>query len=510
MHHTAIAPAPTMDPAAPIQLQQHTNANAKRTHGALQDGTNEHDPDVAVAARAAAVHAAASAAPGDAQFAQSFANVMAQQGASVPASDSNRADDITNEAQGLAQSEAARRLSEQREAQRQWREAKRREIAAKKAKSPSSKRGRKKARTTPLVHPVSSGLVAQPMSAHHSTQMHIGVSPGYMRDATAQAAVVASAQQGPMPEEHQTAMYDDGQTVQNVEQMLQQSVDDGVLAPTSRPMGSFARPVTSSTIAKAKNDETSVVTTELLAATTEAALNAVPDLKTKKQNENESGDITKAAEDQSGTAVETKPGEEESSAPRAGSDGHDTNKTSPKTEIDIEKRASEGAELPGSEGPTHSGAEVKSGASAKAMGHAAENKLEAKEQVGEGERRASTQANEVLTDDATEQAGAGVAVQQTDEVSGENEVQKEEKKGFETESVFRAPPDTSALSGKEMVNLGPVSQGQSEGNQLPVAQDNEGELKDDPQEGLDVDGGDGGEDIMTAAAWQSLDSISHT
>lgn len=567
MHHTAIAPAPPLDATAAamqVQLHHHLNANAKRTHMALQDGAPDDDPDAAVAARAAAVHAAASAAPGDAQFAQNFANIMGQQATSLPTSDPNRVDDMANEAQRLAQSEAARRMNEQLEAQRQWREEKRREIATKKAKGSASKRGRKKARTSAPVHPLSSDVAMQPVSSHpgaHQTMaaMHMGVSPAYMRDATAQAAAAANVQPGHIPEDHASTIYDGVHTVQNVEQMLQQSVDDGgnfeqrssshvtgfvkprppkapaianpkffhplvreftVLAPTSTPASSFVRPITASAIAQAKHDATTVVTTELLAASTEAALNAVPDATSQPQDLKDSAKEDTTANEQPGKVTEEPTAQQKSDGKGAGATGSGTVaadtiaaiKMSTAEESAVSKDgATEGPQQSSTNDAVLSGLTTKPATAAESAENATEGGNEAKESTAEVKRDASTVGGEAVTEDTAAQSARNAETQQTADAPGEAEGRKESaKERFETDNVIGTHHEGGVISDKEMVNLGHVGQSSADGNQIQVSQDHEGEMKDDPQDGLDVDGGDGGEDIMTAAAWQSLDSISHT
>lgn len=210
---------------------------------AMHDGQADDDPDAAVAARAAAAHAAASAAPGDAQFVRTFANITGQppNPTNAPtAADPNRVSDLNADRQ-VVQNEAARRMSEQLEAQRQWREAKRREIAAKKAKGAASKRGRKKARTSAPAHTMNTmamqGNIAHSSPHHSMPQMHMSMPHAYMRDGTMQPGgpishgVVAA-------DEHQSGLYESVHDVRNVERMFHGSVEDGGNLPRISSMRS--------------------------------------------------------------------------------------------------------------------------------------------------------------------------------------------------------------------------------------------------------------------------------
>lgn len=575
MHHTAIAPAPTVDPnayanAAAIQLQQHINANAKRTNMALEEGAVGDDPDAVAAARAAAVHAAASAAPGDAQFAQNLATAMARPRSSTDPSNTSRVEQLANEADQLAQNEAQRRALEQLEAQRQWREAKRREIAAKKAKGAASKRGRKKARIVAPTQPVVSAAVAlQPASSQPSAQqsmagMHIGVPVGYVSNGTAQV-VTANVQPSQMTEDQTSIMYDGVHNVQNVEQMLQQSVEDGgnvaqnatmtavisapfhsskatrianptadhtsaahatVLAPASRRTGSFARPVAG--IADPKHDA-SVVTTELLAASTEAALNAVPDANPNARC------LAEAEKDAAATPEQLAQKTATESTAREGTDGKNE---AANTAGDVALATSTiGA---GGDSTTREGTEGKDEATegtgdpqpsatleeapanpdrpetaVESAAEATEAGSEAKEAKGFAKRDVPMEGGDASTkEDTVTESAVQAATRADDEVAGETEGEKESRKeGDPADEIVAGIQQEGAVNTeKDMVNLGHEGQGSLDGNELqvPPDQDHDAEMKDDPQEGLEVDGGDGGEDIMTAAAWQSLDSISHT
>lgn len=135
--------------AAAIQVQL-TNS-AKRTRlemeGAAPQGAADDAVDAVAAAAAAVAHAAATANPSESQFAPAVP-IAAGPTVSTAATTQPLA---PNTSTAMAMSpehddEAQRKLLEQLEAQRRWREEKRREIALKKAKGASSKRGRKKAR----------------------------------------------------------------------------------------------------------------------------------------------------------------------------------------------------------------------------------------------------------------------------------------------------------------------------------------------------------------------------
>lgn len=155
-------PLPSLDVPAAV-IHTHLNSGPKRAHLNLEPGSGPTQPDEtcdAVAAAAAAVaHAAATATPGDAQFAPAVLST------SVGATDGASA--TRSEIQGGVDT-AQRALLEQIEAKRRWRVEKRREIALKRAKGAGSKRGRKKMRIQPAV------MAEMQMSAGFGQQEEVG------------------------------------------------------------------------------------------------------------------------------------------------------------------------------------------------------------------------------------------------------------------------------------------------------------------------------------------------
>lgn len=189
-----------------ILSHPHLAVGSKRSATALDDPTTTGTDDAAdavVAATAAAVHAAASASPGDPQFANSL-----PVGASVAHSVALLHTDVT-----MAAHDAHRIAMENYEAQKRWREEKRRQLAEKKAKGNASKRGRKKARTghAPSICEATAQLEASVQVAIAQTPMRsqthsVVPSAGFMTNLQ-DANVQVEPQQDPPIEDDPTAMY---------------------------------------------------------------------------------------------------------------------------------------------------------------------------------------------------------------------------------------------------------------------------------------------------------------
>eukprot|EP00177_Eucheuma_denticulatum_P001835 GFKZ01003276.1.p1 GENE.GFKZ01003276.1~~GFKZ01003276.1.p1 ORF type:complete len:799 (-),score=179.77 GFKZ01003276.1:1467-3863(-) len=157
--HPAITPQLKPDPdqamVVSAALQTHLNVNAKRPRSAMEDAVASSavaDAEGVAAANAAAVHAAASASPGDAQFANTIP-MPTGVGPVVAAP-------LVTDSHMQQQQDAHHQAMRQFEAQRKWREMKRKEIAMKRAKGAGSKRGRKKSRVD-VIQPAHSAATAQ-------------------------------------------------------------------------------------------------------------------------------------------------------------------------------------------------------------------------------------------------------------------------------------------------------------------------------------------------------------
>lgn len=278
--------------------------------------------------------------------------------------------------------------------------------------------------------------------------------------------------------------------------MIDFIVDD----PPSRHATPFTRPAHESAGANAhaKREDGAAVTTELLAATTEAALNAVSEANDK-------------PEDLRNLAVEAEQSRkhfDEASSPqkKTGDEGNDTKGAGSGRDVaddHVEKRDRDSVGMVRVSHESNYRNE-KQADSIRAIGtQGPRGESLRTERPRETRRDAGSGADDSAAQEQIAQSHSREEGHAPNNEDGETGKERNNL-GFGSDG-FTKSRDASDTS-KENANTGQGGQAAGDGNQIRMSGDPEGDLKEDT---LDV-AGDGGEDIMTADAWQSLDSISHT
>lgn len=197
--------------SAAMALQHHLNSNAKRARSALEEVGLSSSPDDATEAAMTPAVASMYAAPATSSVGMATSIPMAGSviTAVVP----------PTMAEGVIQQQqdAHKMAMDQYEAQRRWREMKRREIEMKKARGAGSKRGRKKARvsvppaisaaTAQLQESVSVAIAATPSIGTTSAPTHITVQMGCERGGNTENISATVGGQGSQIVEDPTALY---------------------------------------------------------------------------------------------------------------------------------------------------------------------------------------------------------------------------------------------------------------------------------------------------------------
>ena len=277
-------------------------------------------------------------------------------------------------------------------------------------------------------------------------------------------------------------------------------------SPT-RHAGSFARPA-NAVESGGKRDHSAAVTTELLAATTEAALNAVSEASGKPKILRDLGDdtehIRKGMEDSNAQPTSADAGGNEPEgldAGAAGKNGTDDDGERQGKELPEGERAN--PDLSANEG-TQQAHEAGTVASMQPPeGESATKEQEAGSGMDSGTGPSASATKEHVTQSESQESPQAPANRH--EEGGKDR----DSLGFGTDS-FSKSRDVDASVSKDGANSGPGGQSAGDGSQIRMSGDPEGELRVDAQDALEVEAGDGGEDIMTAEAWPSLESIGHT